>query len=63
MGRIGATVYLQERIVFSEELLEPLDPMEPWVAVGERTTVSEESLPLSEWEVTLEQPAPFILVT
>jgi len=61
MWRVGTTVYLQERIVLTEDLAEPFDPGQPWTVVGERSTVNEDGVPVSEWEVPLGQLAPFMV--
>ena len=48
-------VYVQPHCVIEADLDEPFDPRAPYQHVGERLPAIEESLPMSEWRVELEQ--------
>jgi len=61
MWREGTTVHLQERLVLTEQLPEPFDPASVYALVGERVTVSEGGLPISEWSIPIRQLATFLL--
>jgi hypothetical protein len=63
MWREGTTVYVQERLLFTEALAAPFNPRQAWAVVGERTIVSEEGRPMSEWVVPLGQFATYMLDT
>ncbi|WP_226963066.1 hypothetical protein [Streptomyces mimosae] len=51
--RSGETVFVQNSLIFLEELTSPFDPAEPWHSVLPRETVSEEGRPISEWATTM----------
>lgn len=51
--REGGTVYVQNKILFLEELGEPFQPEEPWLSIGPRNTTTEEGWEISQWETTL----------
>jgi hypothetical protein len=51
--RAGETVFVQNSIIFLEELTEPFDAAAPWKSVRPRETVNEDGLPISEWCTTM----------
>ena len=55
LWREGPTVYVQPHCVLPSELDAPFDPASPYQHVGTRICVTDESLPLAEWRVELEQ--------
>jgi hypothetical protein len=52
--RIGETVYVQNQLVFVEQLKMPFDPMDPYVQIPPRVTLNEEGETVSEWPVPLQ---------
>ncbi|WP_158920174.1 hypothetical protein [Streptomyces sp. NBRC 109706] len=51
--RSGETVYVQNSLIFLEELTSPFDPAAPWHSVLPRETVGEEDQPISEWTTNM----------
>jgi hypothetical protein len=51
--RVGDTVFVQNHIVFLDELETPLDPTRPWLAIKPRRTHDEEDQRISDWSVPL----------
>jgi hypothetical protein len=58
--RIGDQVYVQNHIVFRDELDQPYDETKPWLSVGPRETVDEDGNHLSEWIISLEGVRQFL---
>jgi hypothetical protein len=46
-------VYVQNQILFLDELPAPFAPDLPWESVDPRTTVDEDGRKISEWKITL----------
>lgn len=51
--RSGSTVYVQNSIIFLDELEEEFSPDEPWRFVEARSTVDEDGQEISEWQTTI----------
>ncbi|MGA5035848.1 hypothetical protein ACPCA8_02175 [Streptomyces capoamus] len=51
--RSGEIVYIQNSIIFLEDLAEGFNPAEPWRFVEPRSTVDEEGNKISEWQTTI----------
>ena len=54
MYRVDQKVIIQNGILFFDQLQQPLDIENPHSSVLERETISEEGLPISEWETDIE---------
>lgn len=50
--RVDRVVYVQNRILFLEELGGRFDPAAPWDSLDPRSTVSEDGDSISEWSIT-----------
>lgn len=57
--RDGDAVYVQNSIIFLDELDEPFDPREPWRFVEPRSSVDEDGNRISEWVTSLSQVREF----
>ena len=57
--RVGATVYVQNRLVFRDQLEGPFNPNAAAEVVGDRELFSEDGSPLSEWAITVDDLAVF----
>jgi hypothetical protein len=53
-------VYVQNSIIFLEELDEDFDPDRPWRFVEPRSTVAEEGHEISEWQTTVDEVRDFL---
>ncbi|MFJ4951284.1 hypothetical protein [Streptomyces sp. NPDC088760] len=53
--RSGEMVYVQNSIIFLEDLSEDFDPAEPWRFVEPRSTVDEEGHEISEWQTSISE--------
>ncbi|MFF5538371.1 hypothetical protein ACFY71_38975 [Streptomyces cinerochromogenes] len=53
--RSGEMVYVQNSIIFPEDLAEDFDPAGPWRFVEPRSTVDEEGHEISEWQTTISE--------
>ncbi|MET7549685.1 hypothetical protein ABZS94_28600 [Streptomyces sp. NPDC005500] len=53
-------VFVQNSLIFTNELDEPFDPNQPWLSVEPRTTVDEDGLRISEWETTVSDLREFL---
>lgn len=51
--RVGDTVFVQNSLVFLDELETPLDLTRPWLATRPRRTRTEQGRRISEWPVPL----------
>jgi hypothetical protein len=60
LHRIGNTVFVQNNLVFLDELETPLDLTRPWLATGPRQTHTEDGQPISEWSVPLSAVRKFL---
>jgi len=49
--RIGEVVYVQNRILFLDQIGDQFDPAAPWGGLGPRTTVNEDGDQISEWSI------------
>ena len=60
MYRVDQKVIIQNGILFFDQLQQPLDIENPHSSVLERETISEEGLPISEWETDIEGMITFL---
>jgi hypothetical protein len=61
MYRVDDTVFIQNQILFLDELPLPFDENDPFSSVPERRTTSDRGELLSEWSVPLEDLKTFLL--
>jgi hypothetical protein len=54
MYLVGNDVYIQNHVLFMDELDEPFDESDFIKFVPERETVTEDGEPISEWKVSIE---------
>lgn len=54
-------VYFQNQLLFLKELKIAFNPEDPCILINDRETVSDNNLPISEWEVPLEALEEFLL--
>ncbi|MFE5935756.1 hypothetical protein ACFQ69_10260 [Streptomyces sp. NPDC056470] len=59
MYRDGEVVYVQNSIIFLDELHEQFNPQEPWRYVEDRSTVDEDGNRISEWSTSTSQVRRF----
>lgn len=59
MYRVGNEVYVQNSIIFLDDLHESFDPKEPWRYVEARSSVDEDGNRISEWSTTMLQVRRF----
>lgn len=60
MYRRGDTVYVQNAMLFFDQLSRPFDPSEPYASVPERVVVSEDGEAISEWQVCVSDLEGFL---
>lgn len=60
MYRIEDQVFIQNHILFLNELLEPFNESDPCQSVRERRTVDEDGNRISEWSVSIDDIASFL---
>lgn len=53
-------VFVQNQILFLDELPAPFAPDAPWESADPRTTVDEEGRPISEWHITMTDVENFL---
>ncbi|WP_260860424.1 hypothetical protein [Streptomyces cupreus] len=58
--RSGEIVYVQNSIIFLEELEGDFDTDEPWRFVEPRSTVDEDGHEISEWQTTIDEVREFL---
>jgi hypothetical protein len=56
----GDDVYVQNQMVFLDQLPHEFDPSAPWDSVGSRITVTEDGDEISEWQVSLNDIREFL---
>jgi hypothetical protein len=61
MYRVGDTVFIQNQILFLDELPLPFNENDPFSSIPERRTISDGGELLSEWSVPLEDLKTFLL--
>jgi hypothetical protein len=54
-------VYFQNQLLFLKKLKIAFNPEDPYILINDRETVSENNIPISEWEVPLEALEEFLL--
>jgi hypothetical protein len=52
--REGEDVYIQNAIIFLDEIKEALDPAAPWGRVGPRRSIDEDGNKISEWATSMD---------
>jgi len=60
MYREGSSVYIQNRLLFFDQLQSPFSPDSPWDSIGERSTVSSTGDPISEWVTSVDSLQDFL---
>ncbi|MEQ6023600.1 hypothetical protein SOM70_13585 [Streptomyces salinarius] len=58
--RSGSVIYVQNSIIFLNELAEEFAPDEPWRFVEPRSTVDEDGQAISEWRTTVQDVEEFL---
>jgi hypothetical protein len=59
--RDNGVVYIQNQMLFFEQLEGPFSETAPWESVGQRHTVNEEGLRISEWPTTVDSLREFLV--
>lgn len=57
--RIGDVVYIQNSVIFLEEIGFGFDPDEPWLSVAPRCTVDDDGNVISEWVASIDSMRRF----
>lgn len=52
--RSRARIYLQQQVLFMQELHQPFDPHTPSLYIAPRSKVDEEGNKISEWEISMD---------
>lgn len=60
LHRRGDVVYVQNAIIFLDELSTPFDPRQPWLSVNPRETVTEDGDHISEWRTSADALRTFL---
>ncbi|MBK3524251.1 hypothetical protein JHN54_21885 [Streptomyces sp. MBT70] len=60
--RFGETIFIQNSIIFLEDLSEVFNPAEPWRSVEPRSIVDEEGNLISEWQTTIGEIRRFLYI-
>ena len=58
--RDGDRVYIQERLFMRDQLAGDFDPEYPEVHAGVRREVSDEGMPISQWEISMRDVIAFL---
>lgn len=58
--REGSDVYVQNRLLFLDQLSHEFDPAAPWESVSPRSVVSEDGQRISEWRVSIDDIGEFL---
>ena len=59
MYREGEDVYIQNTIIFLDEIEEAFNPAAPWVSVGSRHGIDEDGNKISEWITSMDSLREF----
>lgn len=62
MYRDGEVVYIQNAIIFLEEIGQDFDPEEPWNHIGPRQSIDEDGNKISEWMTSINSLEQFFEV-
>jgi hypothetical protein len=54
MYRVEDNIYIQNQVLFSDQLDEPFDLSDPYRFIRARETVTEAGGPISEWQTTID---------
>jgi hypothetical protein len=60
MYRVGRVVYVQNAVLIFESLAEPLNLADPFASIPERSVVTEDGDPVSEWSVPVSSVQDFL---
>lgn len=63
MYREGGDVYIQEAMIFLDEIEEDFDPAAPWDSVGPREVIDEDGNKISEWITSMSSLREFFEVS
>lgn len=58
--RENETVFIQNKLLFLDELDEKFSPGEPWQSVSPRQTLNEDGMKISEWTVRLSDMRAYV---
>ncbi|GLW91215.1 hypothetical protein [Actinokineospora globicatena] len=58
--REGEQVFLQERLIFMDQLDAPFDIDRPWLSIDPRETVNEDGMRISEWTTDIQSIRDFL---
>jgi CdiI N-terminal domain len=58
--RQGADVFVQNSLLFLDQLPREFDPGAPWQSVAPRSVVDEDGEPISEWRISLDDIRAFL---
>ncbi|MBV6702721.1 hypothetical protein KV557_37440 [Kitasatospora aureofaciens] len=58
--RRGEDVFVQNSLIFLDELEIKFNPEEPWLSVGARQTVNEDGIRISEWKTSISEVRRFL---
>ena len=56
----GHDVFLQNHLLFLDQIDGVFDPSQPYAHIPSRETVSEDGEPISEWKITLDDLMLFL---
>ncbi|MEW2158619.1 hypothetical protein AB0950_25585 [Streptomyces sp. NPDC007189] len=59
--RCGDVVYIQNSIIFMDQLTEQFNPDDPWRSVEQRSTIDEDGHVISEWQTSIDEVRNFLL--
>jgi hypothetical protein len=59
MYREGEEVYIQNALIFLDEIEEAFDPAVPWASVGPRNSIDEDGNKISEWITSMDSLREF----
>ena len=60
LWRINKRVYIQNQLLMMDELSGAFDPLNPYIHVGKRGTISDEGQKISEWCVPVQSMKSFL---
>lgn len=58
--RVGNLVFIQNEILFFDEIDKTIDIENPYCFITDRETISEEGSPISEWEIEIDSFTHFL---
>jgi hypothetical protein len=58
--RVDDKVFVQNQMLFLDHLEDPFNLLDPFRHIGDRSTISEDGRPISEWTITSNDMAAFV---